>query len=372
MKLLLATLFWGWALCLAARPQPAATEAIVPVTLCQLTEQAILYKDRPVQLNATLLAIYFDTALIGLMLTDNKCEPVEAFFDPASKSDAILEQLDSRGNRELAVTVIGKLHDVEAKAKYGPFAMLHYQLIVKSIAVHQPPASQTTAPDTSPAVAAYQRGVARYDEQDWAGALRELTNAIQFNPRYAEAYLKRGNIRMQQDDWDAAISDYNHAISRAPNEALAWNNRGLAWQHKGELEQALSDYNRTIELNPKLPVAYNNRAGIKHDQGDFRGALADYDVALALNDQLAAVYNNRAVTRKALGDLPGALRDYTKAIELRPHFALAYFNRSRVWRSLGKQKEALDDFTRSQNLRDDAAPILESLLEIVGTVKSKQ
>ncbi len=353
----------------AARSQPAIT----PVTLCQLTENASSFKDRTIELKATLLAIYFDTALIGLMLTDNKCEPVEAFFDPDGDADRILQQLDSRGTRELDVTVIGKLGDVEAKAKYGPFAMLHYQLIVKSIAVNQSPAtlSKAALSDPSPAIAAYQRGVARYDEQDWEGAIRELTNAIQFNPRYAEAYLKRGNTHMQKDDWDAAISDYNHAISRDPREAIAWNNRGLAWQHKHEPEQALRDYSRPIELNPKWPVAYHNRAGIKHDQGDFQGALEDYNLALRLDDKLAAVYNNRAVTRKALGDLQGALNDYSKAIELRPNFALAYFNRSRVWRALGKPKEALADYTRSQNLLDETSPMMEPLLEAALPVKSK-
>lgn len=125
MKTLFATLFWGWMLCHAVGSQPGATEAVVPVTLCQLTEQAYQYKDRPVQLKATLLAIYFGEALIGLMLTDNKCEPVEVFFDPASDADAILQQMDAQGTRELDVTVTGKLRDVEGKSQYGPFAMLH-------------------------------------------------------------------------------------------------------------------------------------------------------------------------------------------------------------------------------------------------------
>jgi tetratricopeptide (TPR) repeat protein len=370
MKTLLAILLSSWILCLSVRSQPAAMQAIVPVRLCQLTANAYLYKDRPVQLNATLLAIYFDTALIGLMLTDNQCEPVAASFAPASKAAAILEQFDSRGTRDVDVTVKGKLRDVEGKAQYGPFAILHYQLVIQSVAVNAPLAVQPPT-DSSPAVAAYQRGVARYDEQDWDGALRELTAAIKYHPQYAAAYLKRGNMQMQQNNWDAAISDYNHAISRDPKEAIAWNNRGLAFQRKGELEQALRDYHRTIELNPNLPVAYNNRAGIKHDQGDFRGALLDYNLALLLDDELAVIYNNRAVTCKALGDLTGALRDYTKAIELRPRFALAYFNRSRVWRELGKAKEALEDFMRSQSLQEESAPVLAPLLETSLSVKDK-
>ena len=412
MKTLFATLFWGWMLCHSVGSQPGATEAIVPVTLCQLTENAYLYKDRPVQLKATLLALYFGEALIGLMLTDDQCVSIEAFFNPASDAEAILAQMRAQGTRELDVTVTGKLRDVEGKSQYGPFAMLHFQLIVKTIAANKPLAqppttvAATTAPNdfqrgveryekgdltgalsafeqaiktlreamqaaanstepkvespgTDPATLYYWRGLVRYDRREWDRARSDFEQAIRYNPRHLLALIKRGNTCMNQGEHEEAIRAYNKAIMLDPKSPLVWNNRGLAWLNRAELDFALNDFNHALELDPRLVAALSNRAGVKHDQRDFAGALRDYDEAIQLAPELALPYNNRGVTRNALNDRQGALRDYNRAIELRPGFRQAYLNRSRVLLKLGSAEEAMKDLQRSEELSEEAEGLLE-------------
>jgi len=198
-----------------------------------------------------------------------------------------------------------------------------------------------------PAVLLYNRGVTRYDLRDWDGAIADLDESLTLDPLRVLAWIKLGNARFNKGDLDDAIDNFNQALRLEPRSVMALNNRGLAWQNKGKLDAALSDYARALELDPRLTVALNNRAGIKHDRGDLRGALDDYNRAIEIDPKLALLYCNRGVTRKALGDLKGAIVDYTEAIRLNPDFNLAYFNRSAALRAMGKGFEAEQDFIRS-------------------------
>src|SRR5262245_29551184 len=123
-----------------------------------------------------------------------------------------------------------------------------------------------------PAVLLYNRGVTRYDLRDWDGAIADFDEALTLNPHRTMAWIKLGNAHFNKGDLDEAINDFNQALRLDPRSVIALNNRGLTWQNKGELGAALSDYAGALELDPRLTVALNNRAGIKHDRGDLRGA----------------------------------------------------------------------------------------------------
>src|SRR5262245_56941008 len=137
-----------------------------------------------------------------------------------------------------------------------------------------------------PAVLLYNRGVTRYDMRDWDGAIADFDEALMLNPDRVMAWIKRGNARFKKGDLDEAINHFNQALQIDPRSVIALNNRGLAWQNKGKLDAALNDYSRALELNPRLTVALNNRAGIKHDRDDLRGALADYNKAIEIDPRL--------------------------------------------------------------------------------------
>jgi tetratricopeptide (TPR) repeat protein len=88
----------------------------------------------------------------------------------------------------------------------------------------------------------YSRGNCKKLLKDLKGAILEFNKAIEFNPKFAEAYYKRGNTKLLLDD----------------------------------ISGAEIDYNRAIELNPKLAEAFNNRAMLKHTNGDEEGSRSDF------------------------------------------------------------------------------------------------
>ncbi len=91
-----------------------------------------------------------------------------------------------------------------------------------------------------PAVLLYNRGVTRYDLHNWDGAIADLDESLMLNPLLVMAWIKRGNARFNKGDLDEAINDFNQAIRLDPRSVIARNNRGFAWQHKGKLDAWLT------------------------------------------------------------------------------------------------------------------------------------
>ncbi|TRT74222.1 MAG: tetratricopeptide repeat protein, partial [Microcystis flos-aquae Ma_QC_C_20070823_S18] len=80
-------------------------------------------------------------------------------------------------------------------------------------------------------------------------ALSDYNQAININPRFAEAYYNRGNLYYyQQGKPDLALSDYNQAIEINPQLALAYFGRGLLYYSRQETEKAIGDFRQAAEL----------------------------------------------------------------------------------------------------------------------------
>ncbi|MBI4618421.1 MAG: tetratricopeptide repeat protein [Planctomycetes bacterium] len=75
----------------------------------------------------------------------------------------------------------------------------------------------------------------------------------------AEEAIERGSARQEQGNLAGAVSDYTRAIELDPNYALAYSNRGATRADQGDLAGAVSDYNRAFQLDRNLAVAYAKR-----------------------------------------------------------------------------------------------------------------
>ncbi len=67
-------------------------------------------------------------------------------------------------------------------------------------------------------------------------AIEEYTEALQFNPKLAQAYFGRANaFLLYKDQNDRAIADYNEAIRLDPKLVDAYYFRGVAWGKKARI-----------------------------------------------------------------------------------------------------------------------------------------
>lgn len=242
---------------------------------------------------------------------------------------------------------------------------------------------------TTKAVEFYKRGLEKLEKKDKSGAIREFTEAIKLNPKYAEAYYQRANAHFMASNFQRAAEDASKAIELKKNYVEAYSrhcaallllqqpqkaeeqctqaiklnsmygdaylNRANARRNLKNKDGALADFTKLIDLNLNDPQAYINRGVLYIEQfQDYNKAIADYNQALQLTtnkpDIAAIAYDGRGNALAAQNKLQGAIDDFTQAIEHKKDFAQAYFNRGRVYAALGSREEAIQDFEKADTL----------------------
>jgi tetratricopeptide (TPR) repeat protein len=100
------------------------------------------------------------------------------------------------------------------------------------------------------------RGLAYYKQGQYAQAIIEYDQAIQFDPtfEFADAYLNRGNAYFALRQFSRAIIDYDKSIQINATNGLAYLNRGLAYQRLGKQKEADADFVKYKELGGQSPT----------------------------------------------------------------------------------------------------------------------
>ncbi len=153
-----------------------------------------------------------------------------------------------------------------------------------------------------------------YDNGDYEnesyGALGVVNKIKHTNDAYF--YYNRGNAKYDLQDYDGAILDYNKSIELNPNDAYFYNNRGNAKNNLKDYYGAILDFNKAIELNPNYEYAYYNRGNAKNKLQDYAGAIADFNKLIELNHNDADAYLGRGIAKNRLGDVDGYNNDMQK------------------------------------------------------------
>jgi tetratricopeptide (TPR) repeat protein len=76
----------------------------------------------------------------------------------------------------------------------------------------------------------------------------------------AYSLFDSGTGHLKEGRFDDAIAALSQAINLEPDYAEAYNNRGLAYYEKKEYAQALEDFKQVIIINPDDEKAHNNLA----------------------------------------------------------------------------------------------------------------
>ncbi|MEO1349522.1 MAG: tetratricopeptide repeat protein, partial [Cyanobacteria bacterium J06635_15] len=196
-------------------------------------------------------------------------------------------------------------------------------------------------------------GMARYAAEDWHGAIKFFTDALNQVDESATAldqssvYFYRGNSQYLQNNFEQAIADLSQALQLDPEYASAYNNRGNAHYNKGNYEQAIDDLSRALQIDPEYAVAYYNRGNAHSVQGNYEQAIDDYNQAIQLDPEYAIAYNNRGNAHSDQGDYEQAIDDYNQALQIDPEYAVAYYNRGNAHSDQGDYEQAIDDYNQA-------------------------
>lgn len=134
----------------------------------------------------------------------------------------------------------------------------------------------------------------------------------------ALAHFNRGIARAQTGEYKGAVSDFTAAIEARPEFSQAFNNRANSWSALRNFDEAIRDYSRALALDPTHLGARVNR-GLTYAQAGNAGlAVEDLTDAIGQAPGEAKLYVIRATLLRGSGDTDAAERDLAKALELEP------------------------------------------------------
>jgi tetratricopeptide (TPR) repeat protein len=166
----------------------------------------------------------------------------------------------------------------------------------------------------------------------------------------ASHHFKNGSAKYQLQDYSGAITDLNKAIGIKPNYIEAYYTRAICKSKTKKYDQALNDFNKVLELDPTHKDALFNRAYyVKQTTGDYNGAIEDYNHFMELNKErnIAFALNNKGFCRFKMQDTIGGYRDINSSIKLQADNAYAFRYRAEVLIAMDSIEAACKDIKQA-------------------------
>ena len=170
----------------------------------------------------------------------------------------------------------------------------------------------------------FGRGIDFMLVQDFAEAINNFDQVINFDPSYTLAYFNRAVVRYRQieyelsnttqDEFSEAINitlgANRNTVQTSPTVSQQQDNRAYMY------EMIIRDYTTVIQQDPSFTFAYFNRAYIRCLQRDYRAAIVDFNEAIRRNSDFAEAYFNRGLAQLSQGNATRGIADLSKAGEL--------------------------------------------------------
>ncbi len=110
-------------------------------------------------------------------------------------------------------------------------------------------------------------------ESMWLGnydnAVGYFENAVNKNPKRAEAWMQVGYCKVKQGKNQDAIRAYQQALQLRPDSAEIYNKLGDAYYFASRLREAIDSYNEAARLKPDNAEAYYNLAVAYFESGNL-------------------------------------------------------------------------------------------------------
>ena len=211
----------------------------------------------------------------------------------------------------------------------------------------------------------YETQLNQAREYQTQGYLKEaeqlITEVIQTNESYTEAFLLRGQIRESNSEFEKAISDYSTIIDQNPQITQAWSSRGSCYYRIGAFQNAIQDFSRAIELEPDNADLYLYLGNSYGEMDMFTEAIKNFNVAREIS--FGNYYSNLT---KAYEDInsrkyTSALARATSAIEENPTDPIPHSYKGISLYHLGKFDDAIVHLNTANKLDPDNSATIYNL-----------
>ena len=136
----------------------------------------------------------------------------------------------------------------------------------------------------------YQNGLESLWLGNYESALGYFQNAVNKNPRRADAWTQVGYCKVKQGKNLEAIRAYQRALELKPTAATIHNKLGDAYYYAGRLREAIESYSNAVRLEPDYAEGYYNLAVTYYETGNRTMAATEARILQKLDAKLYAKY----------------------------------------------------------------------------------
>lgn len=203
------------------------------------------------------------------------------------------------------------------------------------------------------AVAWYEKGELEFNKGDYSRAIISLTNCLQLNPAYYEAYTIRASARERTGDLKGAITDLSIYLARFPYSKEALLSRAVARYRDTQYDIAIPDFLQVLHLpdtGQTNTIYYRETSGeagitgITSLQSGMRdqihyylalcntelerydSALMHIDSALAIQGKVADYHSQKGLIYMRDNENENARQSFEAALAIDPAHAIARHN----------------------------------------------
>ena len=204
----------------------------------------------------------------------------------------------------------------------------------------------------------------QFSESGVIRAIELLSQAIEFDSNYAEAYAWKSRAILYSfvtglsgasaSTVDQSVALARHAVELDPELPMAYANLGWALRWRRDFVEATSVIAKAIELNPNFAEAYLWDSLIQSSLGNGDEAISSVNKGMILDPHYSVTYI-LALGRAhfELGQYETALYHYNRGIERNPNFIPNHTHKMLVLEMLGSNEELERSRTELERIAPD-------------------
>jgi len=154
----------------------------------------------------------------------------------------------------------------------------------------RPIADLSTKNKAESAESLYRTGLESLWLGNYDNAVGYFENAVNKNPRRAEAWVQVGYCKLKQGKSQEAIHAYQQALQLKPDSAEVHNKLGDAYYYAGRLREAIECYTEAARLGPECAETYYNLAIAYFESGNQTMAATEARILQRLDKKLYEKY----------------------------------------------------------------------------------
>jgi tetratricopeptide (TPR) repeat protein len=187
--------------------------------------------------------------------------------------------------------------------------------------------------------------------------------AIEFSPKYAEAWNCRGLVEYHRGHLDLAIDDFKRAISYKNDFAEAHNNLGAIFMNeRREYAEAEDQFRNALEIDPGYVSARANLGLTLYYEQNLDEAKDQFMRCLELKPDDCGCRMGMGIIAIAHKDWADCRDHFEKHTQICPSSAEGYYNLGYCYFQLGRCREAYNAFISSLAIKEDYIEARQNLV----------